>query len=245
MQSQLSLEVLGVAGGAAPIYQGQCSSSLLILRNSQPYCLIDLGLGVTRTLIASNRTIPDRLIITHNHTDHAGELPVVLRVEQARGRRLQVIAETGVTRRLQQHRLAEHREQLIPEQLADWVSADEGQRIILDQDLALRFFAAQHSERCFGFVLYSIDENGDDKPVLGYSGDSGLKPSLYRQINQALVTIYDARENGNAWHAGFDQIRPWLSNTSFILGHGVNKSDSSHDLPLLWPGQKITLLEGE
>ncbi len=245
MPMQLSLEVLGVSGGASPVYQGECSSSLLLLHNDQPYCLIDLGPGVTRTLHESNRAIPDQLIITHNHTDHAGELPVVLRVEQARGRHLRVIAETEVKARLQQHRLAEHAEQLTPEKLADWTSADAGERIALDEILSLRFIAAQHSERCFGFIIYSIDENGNDIPVLGYSGDSGLNPSLYQQISQAAVTIYDAREKGNAWHAGFDEIEPWLSRNDWIIGHGVHKTDSFNDLPLLRPGQIISLKESE
>lgn len=245
MSAQLSIEVLGVAGGAAQVYHGKCSSSLLLLRDDEPYCLVDLGLGVMRRLMACGHAMPDQMIITHNHTDHAGELPVVLRVEQARGRLLRVIAQTEVMKRLQQHRLAEHAEQLLPEQLADWVSADEGERIILKPDLALRFFAAKHSECCFGFVLYAIDANGPDRPLLGYSGDSGLNPSLYQQISQAAVSIYDAREKGNAWHAGFDEIIPWLSNSSYILGHNIDQTDSLHDLPLLWPGQKIILQEGE
>ena len=112
--TEFSLQVLGVGGGADAVYHRRCSSALLVLKHDQPYCLIDLGLGVTAALGDHGWSIPERLIISHNHSDHAGELPVVLRVEQAQGRQLQLFCEHGVGERLLRHRMAEHLDQVPP-----------------------------------------------------------------------------------------------------------------------------------
>ena len=53
--------------------------------------------------------------------------------------------------------------------------------------------------------------------------------------------IFDARPNGNDWHAGFDQIEPWLEPGRYLIGHGVDDISSYPDLPLLKPGQQLAL----
>ena len=52
--------------------------------------------------------VPDSIYISHNHSDHAGELPVLLAVESAcKGRLLRVFAHSKVMPRLLKHRLHE------------------------------------------------------------------------------------------------------------------------------------------
>jgi glyoxylase-like metal-dependent hydrolase (beta-lactamase superfamily II) len=52
-------------------------------------------------------SLPQHLWVSHNHSDHAGELPVVLAVEAAAGRRKTVLAEAAVLDTLLAHRLHE------------------------------------------------------------------------------------------------------------------------------------------
>ena len=52
-------------------------------------------------------SVPDNIYISHNHTDHSAELPVLLAVERQKGRQLKLFAEAEVMVRLQEHRLHE------------------------------------------------------------------------------------------------------------------------------------------
>ena len=56
--------------------------------------LVDLGLGVVHSYQKNfpGFQLPNLIYISHNHTDHAGELPVVIAVE-GKKRLLRCIAE--------------------------------------------------------------------------------------------------------------------------------------------------------
>lgn len=238
--NSFSLLVLGVAGGAGHVYNGSCSSSFVILKNDQPICLVDLGLGVTRTLNSYGYTLPDTLIITHNHTDHAGELPVVLRVEAAQERLLNIVAAAPVSERLQQHRMAEHAELFQPAELANWLTAQVETPIPLTDGLDISFHAAKHSELCYGFVIYR-----DGTPLIGYTGDSGYCAELYETVADCRVSIFDARPKGNPWHAGLDEVAPFLTEQTYIIGHDLDAEQTPTDSQLLKPGQLITIPESD
>lgn len=233
---KLSLLILGVAGGAGHVYEGCCSSSFLILKNEKPFCLVDLGLGVTRTLKSYGFDIPDKVIITHNHTDHAGELPVVLRVEEAKGRQLQIYSAKPVSGRLQKHRLAEHAELYESTNLAKWLSPSPHEQIALSDELSITFIPAQHSECCFGFVV-----SNNDTPLIGYTADSGFNKELYDTVSKCQVAIYDAREQGNKWHASFDEVAPYAADGGAIISHGLSNISTQRTMNLLFPGQIINL----
>lgn len=241
---KLSVFVLGVGGGADHVYKGICSSSLLLLKNEQPFCLIDLGLGVVKALSEYGFALPPNVVITHNHTDHSGELPVVLRVEHAKGNMLRVLAQEEVSLRLQAHRMAEHTQVCNIQELAVWDTALEGERLYLDEDYYLRFYRAKHSELCFGFVVYRKSAEDDGLPLFAYSADSGFDQTFYDDLSMAPVLILDARENGNAWHAGFDEVNTSIDSDVFIIGHGIEQDDISNaqtQLSLLQPGQLLEL----
>lgn len=237
---KLSILILGVAGGASHVYEGHCSSSFIILKNDEPFCLVDLGLGVTHTLKKYGYQLPEKIIITHNHTDHAGELPVVLRVEEAKGRMLQIYSAHPVAERLKKYRLAEHAELYTPQQLAEWISPPPEQKVQLSDELYISFFPTQHSECCYGFIIYQTGDTGDS-PLLGYTGDSGVLPKLYDKISKCPVSIFDARENGNEWHASIEAVIPFIQSKGGIIGHDIQTSHAPHNSALLVPGQVINI----
>jgi ribonuclease BN (tRNA processing enzyme) len=134
--TDLDVVVLGVGAGATAVFHGEASSSFVICQRGQPILLLDAvscclprctvhrqdmsdtegsyidtcalqGLGAVSACIRHTGSIPDHIYISHNHTDHSGELPVLLAVERQRGRRLNLYAEAGVMGRLTEHRLHE------------------------------------------------------------------------------------------------------------------------------------------
>jgi len=230
--------IIGTGAGASSIYDDLTSSSLMLLADNQPFCLVDLGLGVGREVVKTFGEFPRDIIITHNHSDHAGDLPVVLRVELAKGHRCNVIGQTQVIERLKTHRVAEHFEQLSAEELADWQAAECGEVTALQHGLSIEFYPGVHSELSFGFVIRDHNHH----PRLSYTADSRLEDALYEPLAKADVFILDARPKPNAWHAAFDEVKPWLNKGVYILGHGlsVQQIDNAFsELPLLKPQQRI------
>ncbi len=238
-QRQFSLQVLGVGAGASFVYEGLISSSFMLLHDGEPFCLVDLGLGVGREVVRHFGDFPETIVITHNHSDHAGELPVVLRVELAKGRKKRVVSHETVSERLQRYRIAEHHQQMSPSELADWVSAQEGEQVPIGYGLRIQFFPGVHSEASYGFLI--TDEKGELR--LGYTGDSRLDASLFSTLDQAKVFIMDARPKPNPWHAHFEEMMPWLHKPNrYILGHGLSAEqvqEAYADLPLLLPNQEV------
>lgn len=234
--SPLSLHILGTGRGASHVYDGDCSTAMVLCRAGEPVLLVDLGLGVTRACRECFGGIPAQVLVTHNHSDHAGELPVVLLVEAAAGRRLTVFAECEVARRLQAHRLAEHHEQYDPATLADWRTAEPGQRLSLAPDIEIEFVRARHTEHCCGFLLYR-----DGQVLLGYSGDSAVDRALYTRLAAARTRLYDARADTSRGHATFAELADWLDVGGWIVGHGLSRSSAPSQWPLLFAGDTLSL----
>eukprot|EP00439_Symbiodinium_sp_Y106_P080894 s824_g19.t2 len=140
--------------------------------------------------------IPSTIFISHNHSDHAGELPVVLAVEGLQKQRpMCVIAETEVLARLQVYRMHEMRS--MGRDMGDfaaWVPAPEGELVTVQSEagpLRLTSHRAQHSELCFGARL-DIGNNS-----IGWTSDSGFSPTLLRALRRPKLLLIDARKAGN------------------------------------------------
>lgn len=238
-QPNYELQVTGTGAGASYLYEGLCSSSFMLTENGKPFCLVDLGLGVTQKVLETFGALPQNVIITHNHSDHAGELPVVLRVEQAKGNLLTVFAEAQVAQQLKTQRLGEHLEVAKADDLADWQTPQETQPIKFYQDLTITFYPGIHSVRSCGFMIRK-----QGHPVLAYTGDSIFNSDFYQCLCVADVFIMDARKHPNQWHASFAEVLAFQSPKGYILGHGLSVEAALEEkkagLNVLIPGDKIS-----
>ncbi len=73
------------------------------------------GFGAIKAALQACGKLPRHVYISHNHSDHSAELPVMLAVQQAAGQRMVVHAEAGVMQRLLEHRLHELRSTRTPQ----------------------------------------------------------------------------------------------------------------------------------
>jgi ribonuclease BN (tRNA processing enzyme) len=109
----VSILFLGVGAGATCVYSREPSSSFVLLRGgTEPLLLCDVGLGVTAACLNLLGSMPAAMYVSHNHTDHSGELPVVVAAEgtaaAGAGRPLPAVyAHPIVMAELRTHRLRE------------------------------------------------------------------------------------------------------------------------------------------
>lgn len=249
----MELVCLGVGTGKTMVYDGQPSSAFLLRVASEvpdtdkaidesdrgkSLLLIDCGLGVTRACLQHVDKLPKLIYVSHNHTDHAGELPVILAIERTRpgGSRRTVIAERRIAEVLRERRLYETN--VVGAFDADWIVCDEGQLTPLGHGLAIRVLGpCRHTELCFGFLLYQEvvatnaqqqEENADaagvprkktrtaqHRAILGFTGDSGFSSELLRRLAEAPLILADARYVGTAEHASFEEISKWQQADSY------------------------------
>jgi len=211
----LTLHVLGTGAGATAVYDGECSSSWALAFDRRPFFLADLGLGVCKSALRYLGEIPSTIFISHNHSDHAGELPVVLAVEGLQKQRpMCVIAETEVLARLQVYRMHEMRSTgRDMGDFAAWVPAPEGELVTVQSEagpLRLTSHRAQHSELCFGARL-DIGNNS-----IGWTSDSGFSPTLLRALRRPKLLLIDARKVGGPEHAGFKEIAEYVASNDDV-----------------------------
>ncbi|PKL97192.1 MAG: MBL fold metallo-hydrolase [Gammaproteobacteria bacterium HGW-Gammaproteobacteria-7] len=235
-----SLKVLGVGRGATHVLSGEPSTSFVLCADRRPLLWIDTGLGSTRACLRHFAAWPDVWLLTHNHTDHVGELPVLLALAAKGWRRPVIVSESEVGRLLRQHRMAEHAAWQPADTLAEWLSAAPGVPLALPTQPPLQviFRVGVHSEHSAGFVL--SDANG---PVLGYTGDSAFDTELYAFVLQADCALLDMREQGNDSHAGFERFESGWRDRAWIVGHGLAAPQKYRfpDLPLAFADDVISI----
>lgn len=240
-RSQITLTPLGTGKGATAVYEGEPSSSFVIKINGECRLWVDTGLGVSPHVIKTCGSVPKNIFISHNHSDHAGELPVLLIVEQTAKRKLRVISGPEVNERLITHRIAElYSTGLKASEIADWVVAPEEEKIKVDDDLSLVSHKGKHSEVSYGFVLYF-----KGSPVLGFSGDSGFDRAFYQKLAVAPTLVLDARKGGTPEHAGFDEVRAFegaVKSRIFVTHYG-KATEAPTQSKSLTPGHPISLTD--
>lgn len=244
--SSYDLLCLGVGKGASSVYTNQASSSFALLKRSTAECilLIDIGLGSIYALqkyLQNPAVKPRQIFVSHNHTDHSGELPVYI-ANEALLSTVRIYCYTGVQSRLRQHRCAELESATIDFfQNVKWTMCDESQLVELDSGdpnsvLKLQVHRSQHSEVCAGFVLYE-----NDQPILGFSADSGFQEQFYKFLWTAPTILLDGRERGTYEHAGFDEILNFYNKTGEQRQVFVYHYGGEHEKPT-FPVEAITAI---
>ena len=236
----LSLLCLGTGRGATAVYDGEPSSAAALLADGEPILLVDAGFGVVRACKRTFGYVPQTILITHNHSDHAAELPVILAAESDRGRRPRVIAAWDVAERLRTHRLHELESTSQPlSYFCDLHEATPSEPIALTDTLFITLLSTRHSEPCFGFIL---EEHG--RAIFAYGGDSASDPDYYDQLWAAPRVVIDARSKANAEHAGFDEVAAYCADRParelWITGYG-RAEQAPADLRALRVGDTINL----
>jgi len=246
---------LGVGKGATAVYSNQTSSSFALVHRSTNECvlLIDIGLGSIFALqkYLNNPNIkPRQVFVSHNHTDHSGELPVYIANEAIQSS-VRIYCYTGIQTRLRQHRCAE-----LDSSTTDlfknvqWIMCDESQTVDLDSGdpnskLKIRVQRSQHSELCAGFILYENDE-----PILSFSGDSGFNEPFYTFLWTAPIILVDGRATSTYEHASFDEILNFYKKIGtqrrvFVYHYGLESEKPTfpiNDVSAISPGQVIQLM---
>lgn len=235
----ITLIPLGTGKGATAVYEGESSSSFVIKVDGECRLLVDAGLGVSAHAVKACGSVPKNIFISHNHSDHAGELPVLLIVEQTAKRKLRVISGPEVKDRLVTHRIAElYSTGLTATEIAEWVSAPEGESVTVDADLSLKAYKGKHSEVSYGFVLFFRGTS-----ILGFSGDSGFDQAFYQKLAVAPTLVLDARKGATPEHAGFDEVCAFEGTTKsrVFVGHYGKASEAPTQAASLVPGKAVDL----
>lgn len=253
--SSYDLVCLGVGKGATAVYSNQASSSFALIRQSTKECilLIDIGLGSIYALqkYLNNPSFkPRQIFVSHNHSDHSGELPVYIANEGLQSI-VRVYCYTGIQSRLRQHRCAELESATTDLfKNVQWIMCDESKDEGLDSGdpnskLKLRIQRSQHSELCGGFILYE-----NDQAILSFSGDSGFNDAFYKFLWTAPTILVDGREKGTYEHAGFDEITNFYTKMGverrvFVYHYGLDNEKPTfpiQSISAVIPGQFIQLM---
>ena len=246
---------LGVGKGATAVYSNKTSSSFALQRRSTGECilLIDIGLGSIYALqqyLKTTKFQPRQIFVSHNHSDHSGELPVYIANEGLKST-VRVYSFSGIQSRLRHNRCAE-----LDSSTTDlfknvqWIPCNESESISLDSgdpksNLMIHVQQSQHSELCAGFVLYE-----NDHPILSFSGDSGFNTAFFDFLWTAPLILVDGRQGSTYEHASFDEILNFYktkdpSKKVYVYHYGLDNEKPSfpvENVSAIVPGQVVQLL---
>ncbi|MEO0752736.1 MAG: MBL fold metallo-hydrolase [Pseudomonadota bacterium] len=242
----LTIKCLGTGKGATNFLTGRPSTAYVLCRDGAPVLLMDCGAGVGRSLMAEvGDDLPRHIYISHNHSDHTGDLPVYMANQHAQtGIPIELYGHADVLSFVAKHRLHELDHAGHPAaQSALWHAAD-AENCLVAAGLRLRLFKTEHSYLCYGFVAQDARTGA---PVLGWSADCRYDLAIYDRITQAPVVILHARAEQSQEHASFDEVDAHAQHhpdTAFYVAHH-DISDHVFRAPnvtFLQAGMDITLI---
>jgi ribonuclease BN (tRNA processing enzyme) len=233
----LDLICLGVGKGSSHVVNGETSSAFCLRRDGAPWLLVDCGLGVLRACLAMLGVFPPRIFITHNHTDHAGDLPTAINYYAPH-----IYGHADVLEFVRLHRLHDgpitHRRLI---EAAVWTAADADGALDLGDGFTMQLRRSSHEYTCYGFVL-----RYDGTPLLGYSADSAFDEAHYAAITAAPLAIVDGRESGGAQHATFAEIDAYAARvpetTLRVIHHGEAAYHDDAEPPYHFHAPNVRLL---
>lgn len=214
-----SLKCLGTGTGSSNFFTGHPSSAYLLQTAGAENLLMDCGTGVGRALMsATGGALAHHIYVSHNHSDHTGDLPVYVATAQAQGSQpVNLYGHRDVLSIVEIHRLHELRTQ--GRSLAVTWHAEDGIVRLPECRLELELLRTGHSYLCYGFLARDL-VSGD--PILGWTADSPFDKGLYAKISEAPVVIAHCRTSQSDDHATFAEVEKFALTrpaTQFYLSH--------------------------
>ena len=235
-----SVQCLGVGRGATNFLNGDPSTAYILKKDGTPVLFLDMGAGVGRSAAALlDDNLPKTLYISHNHSDHTGDLPVF--IAKHRGQPITLLGHKNILSIVREHRLHELPSVGVsPDQDVNYVPGDLSSPIQYE-DLEFHMLRSDHAYECYGFVLKM-----SDVPILGWTADSCFDTQIYEAVSQAPIAIAHGRDRPSGDHAAFDEIDAFAGtapNTHFYVAHYGNTEStfSEPNVSLLKIGQEIRL----
>ncbi|MDX2078746.1 MAG: MBL fold metallo-hydrolase [bacterium] len=235
----IELVCLGVGKGASYIMKGIPSTAFVIRVDGTPRLLVDAGAGIALSCLKKLNTIPNKIYISHNHTDHTGDLPVMIGALFGTNGKPSIFGHNDVLDIVKTYRM--HDPMVNVYEVANWITQDDDYTIKVDDDFLLRLFKTKHSYLCYGFTLYYRNEN-----ILGYSADSPFDDELFRIVTESPIAIIDARDVATYDHPSFRDVEEFANtvpNCNIWLVH-YEQTDfvpSQPNVKLLVEGQILNL----
>lgn len=237
----LSVQCLGVGRGGTNFSSGEPSTAFVLKRDSVPYLLLDLGAGVAvsaKRLLGGN--LPALVYISHNHSDHTGDLPVFIAGKGPN--EVSVLGHPDVQDIVRSHRLHELPSVGVdPIQEVNWLPSDPLNNIFLD-DLQFQLFQTKHRYLCYGFVLLY-----QSVPIFGWTADSPFCEDVYETVARAPIVIAHGRDRPEGDHAALDEIDAFAikkPETRFFVSHYGASSFAfdAKNASLMTVGQEVRLV---
>lgn len=195
----IDLVCLGVGKGASYVMKGIPSTSFVIRVDGIPQLLVDAGAGIALSCLNKVNMIPNKIYISHNHTDHTGDLPVMIGALSGSHGKPSIFGHSDVLDIVKTYRM--HDPMVNVDEIANWIIQDDNHIIKVDDDISLQIFKTKHSYLCYGFTLYYQNEN-----ILGYSADSPYDEDLFEIVTQSPIAIIDARDVATYDHPSFQEV---------------------------------------
>ena len=235
----LSVLCLGVGKGATHFKSGEPSSAYAICRGDEAVLVLDCGPG---TGLSYRRHIgdtwPKHLYVSHNHADHAAELPMFVTSQTMHDEQLHIYAHPDVAGILRERRL--HECPYVADGVV-WHEADADNRLQLP-DFSLRLVRSAHSYLTYGFVLEI-----DGQPRFGWSSDCSYDESVYATLFAAPIVVLHARDGGNHDHADFRAVETFAAayETEVRLSHYEQSAFafSAPNVALLGVGERLLIAD--
>ena len=238
----LTIQCLGIGRGATNFKTGDPSSAYVIKRYCRPILLLDCGAGVGRSALKLlNGSLPSDIYLSHNHTDHTGDLPLYIATWPKQAERISLFGHEAVLEIVRSHRLHELSSlELQPSDAVSWNPADTENKIEV-AGLTLELFQSAHNYLCFGFRLYD-----KGSLLLGWTADSRFKQDIYKTVAAAPTAIVHGRDAPSGDHASFEEIDLFAinyPNTQFYVSHYERSkyAFSAANVTLLKIGQEVVI----
>lgn len=248
---QIELVCLGVGRDTTMAFDGKCSSSFIVQDSNSkiPILLVGVGLGVVRQYLKLTKNLPERIYLSSNDPDQAGELRIFIKGlfdKNPKWGPIEIFGQKDVLQEIREKRLYIYDDK--PHMKIKFISllASKTTLIYPKAQISLKVVQGKDTNQSYGFIMYYMNT-----PILGYTGTSPFIPRLYNRLSKASTIVCDARLEETPDHATFSQVAAFKEGLSrrkqiYITHYGTQDNAPSVELEMdgvfgLKPNEVISL----